>query len=69
LETQQNMKTHLNFAAAVAAVALAAALAGCQREGPAESAGKKVDRAIDKTGQSIERAGDKIRDAAKNDKK
>jgi hypothetical protein len=53
----------------VAAAVLTAALAGCQKEGPAESAGKKVDRAIDKTGQSIERAGDKIRDAAKNDKK
>jgi predicted small lipoprotein YifL len=63
------MKTNPSFAAALAAAVLSAALAGCQREGPAESAGKKVDRAIDKTGQSIERAGDKIRDAAKNDKK
>jgi predicted small lipoprotein YifL len=61
------MKTHPSFAIALAA--LMAALAGCQKEGPAESAGKKVDRAIDKTGQSIERAGDRVRDAAKNDKK
>jgi hypothetical protein len=63
------MKTMLSFAAALAAAVLTAAVAGCHKEGPAESAGKKVDRAIDKTGQSIERAGDKIRDAAKNDKK
>jgi len=63
------MRTYLSFTAALAAAVLTVALSGCQREGPAESAGKKVDRAIDKTGQSIEHAGDKIRDAAKNDKK
>jgi hypothetical protein len=63
------MKTNPSFAAAVAAAVLVAALAGCQKEGPAESAGKKVDRAIDKTGQSIERAGEKVRDAARSDKK
>ena len=63
------MKSKPSFTAALAAAVLTIALAGCQKEGPAESAGKKVDRAIDKTGQSVERAGEKIRDAAKNDKK
>jgi predicted small lipoprotein YifL len=33
-----------------------AALAGCDREGPAERAGEAVDR-------TVERAGDKIEDA------
>ncbi len=61
------MKT-TTYAAAMLSL-LIAGLAGCQKEGPAESAGKKVDRAIDKTGQAIERAGDRVRDAARNDKK
>ena len=43
---------------------------GCQKqEGPAERAGKEVDKAVDKVGQKIEKAGDSIEDAAKGDKK
>jgi predicted small lipoprotein YifL len=42
-----------------------AALAGCQREGPAEKAGRKVDEAGKAAARSIEKAGDNIRDAAK----
>jgi len=49
--------------------ALLAMLAGCEREGPAEHAGKEVDKAVDKAGQQIEKAGDRIQDAAKGDKK
>jgi len=49
--------------------ALLALLAGCEREGPAEGAGKEVDKAVDKAGQQIEKAGDRIQDAAKGDKK
>jgi hypothetical protein len=50
--------------------ALLFALPGCQKhEGPAEQAGKKVDNAVDKTGQKIEQAGENIQDAAKGDKK
>jgi hypothetical protein len=63
------MKANRFATTVLAAAMLIAGLAGCQKEGPAESAGKKVDRAIDKTGQAIENAGDKVRDAAKNDKK
>jgi len=45
-------------------------LSGCQKqEGPVEHAGKQVDRAMDKAGQQIEKAGDSIQDAAKGDKK
>jgi hypothetical protein len=32
-----------------------AALSGCQREGPAEKAGREVDKAVEKVGQQIER--------------
>lgn len=49
--------------------AFIAMLVGCQKEGPAEKAGKSVDDAVDKAGQQIEKAGDKIQDAAKGDKK
>jgi predicted small lipoprotein YifL len=41
------------------------ALAGCQREGPAEKAGRQVDEAGKAAARSIEKAGDNIRDAAK----
>lgn len=48
----------------------AATTLGCQKqEGPAERAGKEVDKAVDKVGQKIEKAGDSIQDAAKGDKK
>jgi hypothetical protein len=49
--------------------ALLLALSGCQKEGPAEHAGKAVDQTVDKAGQQIEKAGDSIQDAAKGDKK
>jgi len=45
-------------------------LAGCpQKEGPAEHAGKEVDKAMNKAGQQIEKAGESVQDAAKGDKK
>ncbi len=50
--------------------ALLVALIGCQKqEGPAERAGKEVDKTIEETGQQIEKAGESIQDAAKGDDK
>ncbi|MBK7357032.1 MAG: hypothetical protein IPN64_08320 [Propionivibrio sp.] len=50
--------------------ALLIALPGCQKqEGPAEKAGKEMDKAAEKVGQQIEKAGEAIQDAAKGDKK
>jgi hypothetical protein len=51
--------------------ALVAGLFSCQKkEGPAEHAGKQIDKAIEKAGQQIEKAGKKIEDTAKGaDKK
>ena len=49
--------------------AFLAVLSGCQKEGPAEKAGREVDKAVEKVGQQIEKAGDAIQDAAKGDKK
>lgn len=56
--------------AAVVMSVLVAALLGCQKqEGPAERAGKEVDKAGEKVGQQIEKAGESIQDAAKGEKK
>ncbi|MBU0753064.1 MAG: hypothetical protein KJ787_02105 [Gammaproteobacteria bacterium] len=56
-------------AALVLAVVLAA-LAGCQKqEGPAERAGKDLDKAMETVGQQVEKTGEQIQDAAKGDKK
>lgn len=50
--------------------AVLVALAACQRqEGPAERAGKDIDKALQSAGRQIEKAGDNIQDAAKGDKK
>jgi len=40
-------------------------LVGCQREGPAERAGKKVDEAVDKAGDALKRAGEKLKEIGK----
>jgi predicted small lipoprotein YifL len=45
-----------------------AALAACNREGPAEKAGQQVDRAADKAARSIEKAGENVRDAVNGKK-
>jgi len=53
-----------------AMVAGALVLVGCpQKEGPAEHAGKEVDKAMDKAGQKIEKAGEAVQDAAKGEDK
>ena len=51
---------------------LVVVVAGCSRDesgGPAEKAGRSVDRALDKAGQAIEKAGREIQDASKGKKK
>ncbi|MGA8048640.1 MAG: hypothetical protein WCA09_00500 [Burkholderiales bacterium] len=57
-------------ATAMSLLILILALVGCpQKEGSAEHAGKEVDKAMDKAGQQIGKAGESVRDAAKGDKK
>ena len=59
-----------NVSVVLAAGVLVAALAGCQKEeGPAERAGKAMDKAVESAGQQIEKAGDKIQDAARDAKR
>ena len=39
---------------------------GCEKEGPMEKAGKKIDKTVEKAGDKIEETGENIRDAAKD---
>ena len=45
------------------------ALAGCQREGPAEKAGRSIDQAGKKAADSMDKAAKNVRDAVTPDKK
>lgn len=38
-------------------------LSGCEQEGPAESAGEEMDRAMEDMGESMEDAGDRAEEA------
>ena len=49
--------------AALAACVLAGA--GCKEEGPAEKAGKELDKAAEKTKEGLKDAGDKLKEATK----
>ncbi len=55
--------------ATLVAFVLMAALSACQKEGPAERAGKEVDKVTESVGQQIEKAGESIQNAAEGDKK
>lgn len=63
------MKYRKNIFVALAASALVVALSACQPEGPAEKAGKEVDKTVEKAGAQMEKAGDKIKDMANDAKK
>ena len=41
------------------------AVAGCQKEGPAERAGTTIDNAASKVGEQVEKAGEAVKDATK----
>ena len=46
-------------------IVLMVGLFGCRKEGPAEKAGKNIDKTIEKAGEQIEKAGDKVKEAVK----
>jgi len=56
--------SRLNWLVAVTLLALT--LSACQKEGPAEKAGKEIDKAAKDVGQSMEKAADKVNEAAKS---
>jgi hypothetical protein len=57
------MTRSLQVAVIGAALAAAFTLAACEHEGPAERAGKQVDKAVDGAGDAVKDAGDKVKDA------
>ena len=59
------MKFNSGIVAAIVLSFAVAGLAACQKKGPAEKAGEKIDNAAKKVGEKVEEAGDKIKDAAK----
>lgn len=65
------MNQYKNSAIAVVVTGmLALALVGCEKkEGPAERAGKEVDKTMSKAGEQIEKAGEKIENTAKDAQK
>jgi hypothetical protein len=53
----------------VTAMLLGFSLAACEKkggEGPAERAGKEVDKAMEKAGQAMEKATESVKEAAKD---
>jgi hypothetical protein len=53
----------------VAAIFLGFSLAACEKkagEGPAERAGKEVDKAMEKAGQAMEKATESVKEAVKD---
>ena len=59
-----------SIAAGLAASVFILGLSACEKkEGPAERAGKQVDKAVESVGQHIAKAGQDIQDAAKDAKK
>lgn len=59
------MKFNSGIAAAIVLSFAVAGLAACEKQGPAERAGEKIDNAGKKVGEKVEEAGEKIKDAAK----
>jgi hypothetical protein len=64
------MKFDMKTTTALVMCGMLAALTACQKpEGPAEKAGKEVDKAVGQVGQQVQKAGASIEDAAKGEKK
>ena len=54
------MKVPGKFKSIGMAMLLAVGLAACNKPGPAETAGKKIDQAVDESGKKIDEATDKV---------
>jgi hypothetical protein len=63
-EFMKRMRIVVALLTAVAAVTM---VTGCEKEGPAEKAGKQIDQAVEKAGDQADKAadaaGDKLKDA------
>ena len=50
----------------VTVVLLGLTLSACQKEGPAEKAGKEIDKAAKEAGQAMDKAVDSVKEATKS---
>ncbi len=50
----------------VTVVLLGLTLSACQKEGPAEKAGKEIDKAAKEAGQAVDKAVDSVKEATKS---
>jgi hypothetical protein len=48
---------------AILSLATALCVVACEKKGPAERAGEKIDNAVDKAGDAVKDTGDKMKDA------
>lgn len=58
----------MNMSRGIVAVVVIGSLAGvygCRREGPAERAGREVDRAVERVGIELGKAGDRMGEVVK----
>ena len=63
-------RTRDTVCAGLAMSILIVGLSACEKkEGPAERAGKQIDKTVESAGQQVEKAGQKIQDEAKDAKK
>jgi hyperosmotically inducible protein len=58
------MEATRKLAILLMAVALGFGIGACERKGPAERAGEKVDKAVEGAGDKVEHAGEKVGGAA-----
>jgi predicted small lipoprotein YifL len=63
------MKFTKTIVSLFAAVLLVAGLAACEKKGPAETAGEKIDQTTEKAGQKMEEVGNSIQRSADDAKK
>ena len=59
------MKFSSGIAAAIVLSFAIAGLTACDREGPAERAGEKIDDTAKNVGEKMENAGEKVKDSVK----
>jgi hypothetical protein len=63
-------KIRNSIAAGLAMSVAILGLSACEKkEGPAERAGKEVDKAVESAGKKLEKAGQQVQDAAQDAKK
>ena len=58
------MKNYLKYLFLILAALTIGVTAGCEKKGPMQTAGEKVDNAAEKTGEAVKDAAEKAGDAA-----